>query len=179
MLEWLLIGLCGTLGWPSYWQEVVAQYFSSGFEPTFLLSRGKLNFLITDIYCWNSLFSSLFNNWMTNLIFLGEGNLSFMLSSPAYEKYKCLFFSFGKWWSECVFCSSMQQARVYAWLHSMHWALGVCWGSASGSMLLAGTVLTFPLAGKVGTSAGVITVVVFRGACSWSACFPRIGHWSQ
>lgn len=32
-------------------------------------------------------------------------------------------------------------------------------------MLLAGTGLTFPSAGKVGTSAGVINIVVIRDAC--------------
>lgn len=51
--------------------------------------------------------------------------------------------------------------------------LGVCWGSASGSMLLAGTLLTFPLAGQVGTSAGVINIVVFRGAVADLPAFPE------
>lgn len=58
-----------------------------------LCSRGKLHFFVVDICCLNSLFSCLLDNWMTDFVFLGEGNLGFMLSSPAYEKYKWLFFS--------------------------------------------------------------------------------------
>lgn len=78
-----------------------------------------------------------------------------------------------------VFDSFVKQAWIYVWLGSRQWALGTSWGSASGNMLLAGTGLTFPLAGRAGTSAGVINIIVFKGACSWSACFPRMGHWSQ
>lgn len=102
---------------------------------------------------------------MTNLIFLGEGNLDFMLSSPAYEKYKFLFFplvSDDQNVSSAVLCS--RPGCMPGLTPGSE--LGVCWGSASGSMLLAGTLLTFPLAGQVGTSAGVINIVVFRGACS-------------
>lgn len=102
---------------------------------------------------------------MTNLIFISEGNLDFMLSSPPYEKYKLLFFplvSDDQNVSSAVLCSRPGCMSGLAPGRE----LGVCWGSASGSMLLAGTVLTFPLAAQGGTSAGVINFVVFRGACS-------------